>query len=295
MMKKMTTRISALTIAVLLVFASFFGAFAAEDSLNESIVEGEDSQSGIVVSDDGSDLTSAAAEYTGVSVVESTHALTDSAKKFGDDAKREELLTKMQEAGKKTGWQFIIYTTDQGVSSEKIESCADNFYKNGSFQKNAILLVIDSKSNTMIIRNKGEVKDYFAHDDSRMESIISEMKPYLNSGDMYGASKAFVSKSVDIYSMGKTNILLISLKKIGPFAGIAGVIIAVVFFFITKSRYKNMGKSGTYDLASNSKVDLDEVEDTFVTQHTTVRTIKSDNDSGSGSSNHSDGSGSRAF
>ena len=257
MMKKMTTRISALTIAVLLVFASFFGAFAAEDSLNESIVEGEDSQSGIVVSDDGSDLTSAAAEYTGVSVVESTHALTDSAKIFGDDAKREELLTKMQEAGKKTGWQFIIYTTDQGVSSEKIESCADNFYKNGSFQKNAILLV--------------------------------------NSGDMYGASKAFVSKSVDIYSMGKTNILLISLKKIGPFAGIAGVIIAVAFFFITKSRYKNMGKSGTYDLASNSKVDLDEVEDTFVTQHTTVRTIKSDNDSGSGSSNHSDGSGSRAF
>ena len=96
-------------------------------------------------------------------------------------------------------------------------------------------------------------------------------------------------------AMGKTNILLISLKKIGPFAGIAGVIIAVAFFFITKSRYKNMGKSGTYDLASNSKVDLDEVEDTFVTQHTTVRTIKSDNDSGSGSSNHSDGSGSRAF
>ena len=215
--------------------------------------------------------------------------------KFEPTITQEELLTKMQEAGKKTGWQFIIYTTDQGVSSEKIESCADNFYKNGSFQKNAILLVIDSKSNTRIIRNKGEVKDYFAHDDSRMESIISEMKPYLNSGDMYGASKAFVSKSVDIYSMGKTNILLISLKKIGPFAGIAGVIIAVVFFFITKSRYKNMGKSGTYDLASNSKVDLDEVEDTFVTQHTTVRTIKSDNDSGSGSSNHSDGSGSRAF
>ena len=64
---------------------------------------------------------------------------------------------------------------------------------------------------------------------------------------------------------------------------------SVIFFFVNKSRYKNMGKSGTYDLAANSSVDLKEQQDDFVTQHTTVRTIERSSGSSGGSS---DGGGS---
>ena len=56
-----------------------------------------------------------------------------------------------------------------------------------------------------------------------------------------------------------------------------------------------MGKAGTYDLKANSSVDLRDVEDDFVTQHTTVRTIREDNDRDSGSSHSGGGNSSGGF
>ena len=254
MMKQVTFRISAITVALLLLFASLMMVSAAPAG----------------VLDDSANLFS------------------------GSEAS--DIQQKLNEASAKTGWQFIVTTTNQAFTDSDIETYADQYYNNGGFDANAIVLVIgnneDNTAKKRIMRMKGDVKAYFAHDNSRYEDIISAMK---GCGDnMYEATLAFVNKSSEIYGRGKTNLLLLSLKKVGPFAGVAGVIIAVVFFFVIKSRYKHMGTTGTYDLAANSKVDLKEMEDTYVTQHTTVRTIQKDNDS-SGGSNHSDGSGSRAF
>ena len=96
--------------------------------------------------------------------------------------------------------------------------------------------------------------------------------------------------------MGKPVLFLESLKSFGVIAGLIGVAAGVIFFFVTKSRYKNMGKSGTYDLAANSSANLEDVEDTFVTQHTTVRTIqKSSSGGGSSGGSTSSGHASRDF
>ena len=75
MIKKTTLRVSALSIALFLIIAAAFTAFAAEDTAT-----------------------------TG-----KTHALVDSAAVFTDE-QTSDLVSQMKSAGEKTGWQFIIYT-----------------------------------------------------------------------------------------------------------------------------------------------------------------------------------------
>ncbi len=223
-----------------------------------------------------------------------TYAITDDAAVFSAD-QTDKLIEELDEAGKETGWQIIVHTSNDGISSDDdLESHYNNYYdvqyNKGDFKYDALMLIIDRKSNKRDILCYGKVRDYFK-DKSRYDIIKNAMRPYLTNDDMYGATLQFIDKAEEIHDMGVPNTFLLSLKKYGLIGGIAAVIIGLIFFLVNKSRYKNMGKSGTYDLASNSSVDLQEVEDTFVTQHTTVRTIQreSSGSSGGGGSSHSGG------
>ena len=287
MIKQVSLKLSAVLLIALLLMASAFTAFAEQADENDDF---ETPQVGDVVDQDDTQEEDSAG-YSRVSVIEQTYALTDDAGLFSE-AEAATLQQRLDEAGKATGWQFIVHTSNDGVSSNDMTNHYDSYYNSQAFQKDAIMLVFDNASNNRIILTYGGVKDYFKGDAARYDDIKSAMKPYLNSGDNLNAALTFVDKAQAVYKMGKTNAFLLSLKKVGPFSGIAGVIIGVIFFFITKSRYKNMGKSGTYDLAANSKVDLQDVEDTFVTQHTTVRTIEKNNDSDSSPSSDGHSSGS---
>lgn len=248
MMKKLSVSVTALSAAMLLMFASVFMAFAA------------------------------------------TAVLDDSAAVFSSE-QQADLTSMMNAACDKTGWQFIIHTSNDGVSSDDMVSHYDSYYSSHGYENNAIMLVIDMGTNNRQILSYGEVKDYFKSDSSRYDDIKSAMKSYLNNGDMYGASKVFIQKAQDVYAMGKTNKLVLVLKKYGVIIGLVSIAVGVIMFFVVKSKYKNMGKSGTYDLSANSSVDLREAQDDYVTQHTTVRTIQREsNDSSSSSSDgHSSG------
>lgn len=261
MMKKVSLSVSALLVVLLLVCAAAIPAFA---------------------------------ECT------DTYAITDDAAVFSAD-QTEDLIEELDEAGKKTGWQFIVHTSKDGiVSDDDLERHYNNYYDSqyniGNFKYDALMLVIDRKSNKRDILCYGKVRDYFK-DKSRYDIIKDAMRPYLSKDDMYGATLQFIDKAVEVQEMGVPNSFLLSLKKFGLFGGIAAVAVGLIFFFVNKSRYKNMGKSGTYDLASNSSVDLQEVEDTFITQHTTVRTIQkeSSGSSGGGSSHSGGGNSSGGF
>lgn len=247
MMKRVSVRLSALTVAALLLFASVFMVWGA-----------------------------------------ATYALTDDAGIF-DQNQTADLTAKLDEAGKKTGWQFIVHTSNDGiVSDEDLESHYNNYYDRQGFQYDAIMLVIDCGSNKRSILAYGDVREYFK-DKSRYDYIKQAMRPYLDKGDLYGATLQFIDKAVEVHDMGKTSPILLSLKKFGWIAGILAVAAALIFFFVNKSRYKNMGKSGTYDLGANSSVDLKDVQDDFVTQHTTVRTIQTNNNNNDSGSSHSGG------
>ena len=221
--------------------------------------------------------------------VTDAYALTDDASVF-DAAQTQTLTAQLKEAGEKTGWQFIVHTSNDGIYSDKdLERHYNNYYDRQGFKYDAIMLVIDRGSNKRDILVYGDVRDYFK-DKSRYDVIKNAMRPYLNQDDMFGATQQFIAKAVEVHDMGKTSPILLSLKKFGWIAGIAGAVAGLIFFLVNRSRYKNMGKAGTYDLAANSSVDLYEVQDDYVTQHTTVRVIRTESSSSSGgSSSHSGG------
>ena len=222
-----------------------------------------------------------------------TGYLDDTANRFSAEEKAV-LQQKLSEASEKTGWNIIVYTTDQGFSGDALTSCGERYLNEHGLTGNALLFVTDTVTQKTRVLTAGEVDKYFGKSD-RLDKLMDKLEPYAKSSpkDIYGMAIKFADEAVSFYNMGKVNDFVLSLQKFGIFAGIAGVGAGVATFFITKSRYKNMGKSGTYDLAANSKVDLKDVEDTFVTQHTTVRTIQKDNDSGSSGGSTSSGHVSR--
>ena len=231
-----------------------------------------------------------ASTLTGFASVTTSYALDDTAYVF-DEAQTADLEAKMQEASDKTGWQFVVHTSYNGVYKDDMQSYYDRYFKSQDYQKNAIMLVIDIGSGNRTIQAYGNAESYFANDTSRYDNIKDAMKPYLNSGDMYNATLVFIEKAIAVHDMGKTVKILLVLQKFGIIIGIVAIVAGLLVFFITKSRYKNTGKSGTYDLAANSSVNLEEAEDQFVTQHTTVRTIKTNSNSGGSSGGDSSKNG----
>ena len=257
MMKNLSKRLAALTFAVLLICASALTAFAAPEG---------------VLNDDAQVFT--AAETT-------------------------DLQSRLNTAGEQTGWQIIVCTSVGNLKGESLENHFRSLHQRYGWSSNAIVFVIEKSSETAENNNGtrkiisfGDVKKYFDKT-KRYDEMIDKMSPYIDSNNMYAAAVTFIDQAVAVHNMGQPNILLESLKRFGIIIGIVAVAAGVVLFFVIKSKYKNMGKSGTYDLASNSSVNLDDVEDTFVNQYTTVRTIKSDSDNSSGGS--SGGGSSRDF
>ncbi len=192
-----------------------------------------------------------------------------------------DLTVKMETACNQTGWQLIIYSFDQGLSGDKLRKFCDNYYDRGGFAKDAIMFAIDNESGKRKILAYGDVEHYFDKT-NRLDDMADKLLPYTQSGDMYGAAQVFITETEAVHSMGKPNLFVLSLQRRGWIYGLIAAAAGLLFFFGNRSRYKNMGKAGTYDLNANSSVDVAEYADDFVTQHTTVRTIERNNSSSGG-------------
>lgn len=254
MMKKTSLRISALSLALLLLLAAVFPVFA----VSESVVD-------------------------------------DSANVFTAE-QRSELKSRFDRTADKTGWQMIVYTSSQGIGSNLKDYYNANYYDTHSYDADAVVLVYDVGSNKGTVITHGEAMNYIS--DQRMSSLGQMLRGYMDEQNYYQGAVAFADRIDQYYSDGipendtfdnisyeeKSNKFLYTLKHYGWLFGLLGGAAGLVFFFVNKSRYKNMGRSGTYDLAANSSVDLKEQQDDFVTQHTTVRTIERDNSSSGGGS-----------
>lgn len=259
MIKKTTLRVSVLALAMLMLAASLFGVAAASASV-----------------------------------------IDDTAGVIGANATQ--VQTRFDQTKEKTGWQMILYTTRNGITENLKDYYNSHYYDTHSYDSDAVLLVYDIGSNKGTVITHGAAMDYIS--DQRMNELGKLLRSSMDKGKYVQGAIAFADKIDQYYDAGiptgdtfnnisyeeKTNKFLYNLKKRGWIYGILGVVAGLIFFFVNKSRYKNLGKSGTYDLAANSKVDLNEVEDTFVTQHTTVRTIQKESSSGSSGSSSGGGS-----
>ncbi|MEE0674872.1 MAG: TPM domain-containing protein [Ruminococcus sp.] len=231
------------------------------------------------------------------------HALRDDAGLFTNDAATLEGV--MEEIGAQTGWQIIVHTSYNGIDADNMEDYYnDVYYDSQSFQPDSVMLVIDRGTNNRIILTHGDAMYYFS--DERMSEIKSNMRPYLNNDDMLGATYQFLQTTRDFYNEGKpedgsfSNVEL-NEKRDNPFMynlshrwwifsliglGVGGISAGGVV-----GRYHYNGKlDANYKLHENSKIDLTEKEDIFVTTHTTVTRIQTESQS-SGSSGGGGGGG----
>lgn len=236
-----------------------------------------------------------------------SYVLADDASIFIDD-EAADLESQMDSVASKTGWQIIIHTSENGISSDNMETYYNATYYDGQdFADDSVMLVIDMASNNRIILTHGSAMYYF--DDSRMTEIKSKMKPYLQDGDMYGASSMFLETTERFYTEGKPgngsysnvtinddyekqkNPFLYLLTHYGVVIGVIAVAVGGLSVVLVFRRYKNNGKKGTYDLKENSVVHLTDSKDEFLYKNvSSVRIDSSDSSSSSSSSGSSHGS-----
>lgn len=218
------------------------------------------------------------------------------------DSEIQDLSEKLNDVGAHTGWQIIVHTSTDGVSSSRMESHYNEVYdSNYNYEENSVMFVIDDSSDNRIILTHGSAMEYFT--DERMDEIKSRLKPYLNSGDMYGACVEFADTTLEFYNKGipangsynnidngTENKFLYVLIHYGWIFAIVAIVAGGAFVGVNVGRYKFNGKSGTYNLKENSSVKLLDKQDVFLHKHTTYTTSSSSSSGGSSGGGKSGGS-----
>lgn len=217
-----------------------------------------------------------------------------------DESQSEAITDKLEALSSKTGWSIVVYTSLNGVDADDMDYYYNELYDSQNYGEDGVMFVIDKESNNRIIITKGEAMYYFS--DERMDEIKSELRPYLVDDDYFGAVNTFIDVTEQYYDSGKpsgddfSNIYY-SQGKDKSFLGyvktylwafiavplVSGAIAVIIVVF----RYKNNGKSNTYDLHQNSTLSLTEKQDVFLTKHISVTRIPDNNNRSGGSSGRS--------
>lgn len=241
------------------------------------------------------------------SLIDEAHLLSSSE---SDDMK-----SKLNDASLHTGWDIIIYTNENNVSKYSMEDYCNNYYDNASFGYSGVMLTVDMASREMFVLTKGDAMEYFT--DQRVNQILDDIVYYLSDDEYVSACEAFINDVLYFYDEGipqsgdydnvyiapedsndKVNPFVRVLKEYGILFGIVSVVVAVLAVVFTFLRYKNHGKSDTYDLEENSVTHLTQREDIFITKSISVTTISSSSggsSGGGGGGGSSHGGGGRSF
>ena len=222
-----------------------------------------------------------------------------------------DIETQLQDASLKTGWDLVIYTNENDVPYYSMEDFCNEYYDDSGFGGNGLMLTVDMASREMYVLTKGEAMQYFS--DQRVDEILDDIVYYLSDDEYVSACEAFIDDVTYFYDEGipqyedyenvyiapedsyedeNSNSLIEFLKDYGITIGIASVVIAVLAVVFVYLRYKNHGKSGTYDLEANSVTNLTQREDIFLHRSVSVTTISSSSGSSSGGSSGGGGGGS---
>ena len=226
--------------------------------------------------------------------------------------------SQLQNASLQTGWDIVIYTNENYVSSYDMEDYCNEYYDNSSFGLSGVMLTVDMGSREMFVLTKGDAMEYFT--DQRVDEILDDIVYYLSDDEYVSACEAFINDVLlfydegipeygdydnvyvapeDSYDYKNVNPFIRVLKEYGIIIGIVSVVIAVLAVVFVYLRYKNHGKSGTYDLEANSVTHLTQREDIFITKSVSVTTISSGSSGrsggGGGGGGSSHGGGGRSF
>lgn len=296
-MMKFTKRFSAILCVLMLLFCTSTTAFADEYVSDTTYDSGET---------DGGAYGS--------------YRFVDDADLFTYDEETQ-LTEKLERTANATGWDVLVYTNYNGVEQYEMKEYCREYYLNyvnevNSYSSGGVVLNIDMSSREMYIFPYENAMDYFS--DNRLDSVLDEVQDCLVDGDYYSAVEVFAltteeyyyngidyDDSTDNLYAGDTDNLRISqrfllvLKEYGIIIVVVSIAAGMLSVVFTKKRYKNHGKSGTYDLRANSSTTLYEKEDIFLHKSVSVTTISSSSSgggrSGGGGSRSGGGGGGRSF
>ncbi len=208
----------------------------------------------------------------------------------------EQAKQKLEDANKKTGWQFIVLLDPEKVvfNDSLKDYYEENYYKKKDFENDSVVLAINVALNKGTFFANGDAAAYI--DDGRVNEAGVKLRTDLDKQDYIGAINDFADKMVSFHDSptaeaekrdGKLGYVL---KHYWWAFALIALIAGGATFGITAGKYKYNGKFNTYNLSENSQTNLSEKQDIFVTKHTTSRVIQSSSSSGSRSSGGSGGS-----
>lgn len=244
--------------------------------------------------------------------VSANTAFAESTKKLTDDAdilldSQEEIIeNNLKKCTLATGWDTIIYTNNNNVSSYDIEDYCNDYFDNHDYgcgdEKSGVFLTVDMSSREMYIITKGEAMYYF--DDSRMDTMLDDVQAELADGNYQGACNEFIDSVQYYHSVGKSTgnstynnvkiqdepLTLADRFLKGMYTG-AVLALAVGAFaagacVIIRYKYSQNGKGANYDLEKNSSLNLTESRDQFLYKNVTYTTVSSSSSSSSSHRSH---------
>lgn len=248
-------------------------------------------------------VTAVAAFSVNTAFAESTKKLTDDADIILD-SQEDTIEYNLKKCTLETGWDTIIYTNNNNVSSYDMEDYCNDYFDNHDYgcgeEKSGVFLTIDMGSREMYIITKGEAMYYF--DDSRIDDTLDNVQYELANSDYQGACNAFIEAVEYYHYIGENtdsdatyknieiveNLTIFDRIAKGVFYAFAFAvtvgIFAVGISFVIRYKYSQNGKGENYDLARNSSLNLTERYDKFLYKNVTSTSVSS---SSSSSSHHS--------
>lgn len=142
--------------------------------------------------------------------VSANTAFAESTKKLTDDAdilldsQEESIENNLKKCTLATGWDTIIYTNNNNVSSYDIEDYCNDYFDNHDYgcgdEKSGVFLTVDMSSREMYIITKGEAMYCFS--DARTDDLLDSVQYELSSGDYDGACDEFIETVEQYYNAG---------------------------------------------------------------------------------------------
>ncbi len=298
MMKSFFNRFAALLLAMLLVLAVPVASQAVSLlDLSDIYTSNQPSGSLIDTEEDTPTATPKPSATTAPATVESTAASVGD-KHMRDDA---DLLTAAEEASileriatfqKNTGMDFVVMTANKPHDGYSAQAIADDYYDYNNFglddEKSGVAYFIDMAERYHYLSTTGHMIDVMT--DERIDTVISSNTRYLSSKQYYAAVINMIDMVESYHRKGipegqyqydvLTGQVLTARHKAltGNELLVCALIALVVAFFFYKGvhhTYELKGNTYSYDVNSNSHLNMTATEDTY-THTTTTRVRKPD-------------------
>ena len=195
----------------------------------------------------------------------------------------------------------VVVVTTNDTNGKSTENFADDYFDDNGFgagdNLDGVLFLLDMDNRGAYIATSGSGVLYFT--DQRIENLLARISDSgLGEGDYFRATREFLNGAEDYLASGipsnRTSNEKNSLTFIeGILSFLVGIAAAVIFFFMTKSRYKMKSATKVLAFRENSVVNMSIQEDNLIDTVLTHRIIPkpTSNDSSTKSSTHTSSNG----